>query len=383
MMLRRPSGDVLLGIGALVLVIFLTLAHASQQPKATVSTPASFDTGRYGYRALYELLRREHVPVTRFTKNHHFLGRQAGTLVLAQSAFDALAGGAGVSRNDVLFIKDWIRGGGTAVVLAAPYGSPEDTLLGIPASKRARIVHHAAVPFVSFPVMRGVSRVAGNFANVFALNVSQKAVPLLQTSGELAALTYHLGAGKVLVFSDPGVFSNALLTHENNARFAVQLFSALPAPVAFDETIHGYGQGQSLWEALPWPVHVAVLLAIFALLLGVVGNFWRFAPPLASERPSERDSSAYITSMANLLARAHASGKGLRDDADSALRVVRRACGVSDRTKVVAFLGRLQDPKQREAVLELDRLRDLEKPSDAELLRAGVLSSHLRKDFGL
>ncbi|MBC5815277.1 MAG: DUF4350 domain-containing protein [Candidatus Eremiobacteraeota bacterium] len=382
-MRRRSSGDVLLGIGALVLIIFLTLARASQEPKATFSTPASFDTGRYGYRAFYELLRREGVPVTRFTKDHHFLNRQIGTLVLAQSAFDALAGGPGVSRNDLISIKDWIRHGGTLVVLAPPYGSPEDTLVGIPASKKSKTTYHEAVPFSSFPGMRGVSRIAGNFANLFALDASQKAVPLLQTHEGLAALTYHLGPGKVIVFTDPGIFSNGLLTHENNAQFAVQLFAALPAPVAFDETVHGYGEGQSLWEALPWPVHVAVFFAAFALLLGVVGNIWRFAPPLVSERQSERDSSAYITSMANLLARARASGKAMRDDADCALRAVRRACGVSDRTKVVAFLARLQDPHHREAVLELDRLRDLEKPSDAELLRAGILCSQLRKDFGL
>ncbi|MDP9025398.1 MAG: hypothetical protein M3N13_08500, partial [Candidatus Eremiobacteraeota bacterium] len=83
-MQRKPSGDLLVGIGALVLVVVLTVARASVEPKTTFSTPASFDTGRYGYRAVYELLRREHILVTRFTKNHRFLNKRVGTLVLAQ-----------------------------------------------------------------------------------------------------------------------------------------------------------------------------------------------------------------------------------------------------------------------------------------------------------
>lgn len=382
-MRRRLGGDALFGIAALVMVIVLSIARATHQSGSSFSTPTSYDTGREGYRALYELLRREAIATRRFTKDHHLLGHASGTLVLAQSSLEVFARRTtGLSRNDILNLKEWVSTGGTLVVLAPPYGSEYDTLLGIPSSKTAPVTQHNAMPVASFGFTKGVRSIGGTFADVFAFDASPKVVPLLQTRSGLAALQYTLGKGRVIVFTDTSVFSNAHLAHDDNARFAVQFFAALPAPIAFDETMHGYGQGQSLWDAVPWPVHDAVFLAAFALLLGILGNLWRFAPPLPPERPSERDSSAYITSMANLLAHARASAKAMRDDADSALRAVRRACGVSDRTKITALLGRVADSHIRACVLELDRLRDLERPSDGELLRAGVLSAQLRKEFG-
>ena len=382
-MRRRPSADLVLGVAALLLVILLSFARATQQQSAPPSTPSSYDAGRYGYRALYELLRREHLAVERFTFNHHFLSARIGTLILAQSEFDILANRkAGISRNDVLSLKQWVRGGGDLVVLAPPYGSDEDTTLGIPASKQTR-TEHEALPFTRIAFLRGVTQIGGSFSSAFALDASQKMVPLLVTPQGLAAIEFTSGAGRVIVFTDPSIFSNAALARDDNARFAVQLLSTLRGPVAFDETVHGFGQQQSLWNALPPPVHLAVYLALFALALSIARNVWRFAPALVPQLQSERDSSAYITSMANLLAHARASGKAMRDDADSALRAVRRACGVSERTKIVTLSSRLNDSQKYEQVLELDRLRDIQNPTDAELLRAGILSSQLRKDFGL
>lgn len=378
---RKAGKDAFFGAAALALVLLLAVARSSQQHGALASTPTSYDTGRYGYRALHDLLARERIGISRFNRNHHFLDRRTGTLIVARSAYGAAAE-PGLSRNDVLNLKDWVRRGGALVVLAPPYGDAYDTLLGIPASRAARVTYHGAVPFGPSPATQGVSSIAGDFATEFALNGSVKALPRFVTRSGIVAMHYHLGAGTVMVFTDYSIFSNANLARAGNARFAVQLFAGLPEPVAFDETIHGYGTQGSLWAALPAPVHFAVYLSVFALLLSIVGNLWRFAPPVSGARLSERDSSAYIASMANLLARAHASGKALRDDADSALRAVRRAFGLSERTKISVVLGRLHDARQRQAVLELDRLCDLERPSDAELLRAGALSSQLRKDFG-
>lgn len=377
---HRTSKETFLGVAALVLVLLLALARSSQEHRAQPSTPTSYDTGRYGYRALYDLLEREGIRIARFTRNHHFLDRHVGTLIVARSAYGAASDE--VSRNDVLNLKDWVHRGGVLVVLAPPYGDAYDTLLGIPSSRAARVRSQAAVPFDPSPTAQGVSSIAGDFADEFALGASLKALPMLVTKSGIVAMHYRLGSGAVVAFTDYSIFSNANLDRADNARFAVQLFAGLPAPVAFDETIHGYGTQQSLWGALPGPVHVSLYLIVFALLVSIAGNLWRFAPPLAGPREIERDSSAYITSMANLLARAHASGKALRDDADSALRAVRRALGLSERTTIATVLARLHDPRQRQAVLELDRLRDLERPSDAELLRAGALSFQLRKDFG-
>ena len=382
-MLRKGGGNAIAGATALVILLVLAFAQSARDVEVPVSSPSSYDTGRYGYRALYELLKREHLEPRRFTRDHHFLKDETGTLVVAQSAFDALAAQkAGIARNDVLAIKGWVQRGGHAVVLAPPYGNELDTLLGIPASRPMRKRQTAAYPFAAMPQTRGVRSVSGAYAQDFAWEAAPKAVPLLATHSGIVGMRYRLGNGTVTVFTDPFIFSNEHLAQTGNARFAVQLLSAHPGGIAFDETIHGFGVTQSLWEALPWTVQWGVVLLGTALILGIAGNVVRFAPALKLERVDERDSSAYITSMANLFMHARAKEKTLRDVALSALRTVRRNLGIAERTPVKALLARIGDPGQRSEVLELDRLGDRRDPTDSELLRAGALAAHLRKETG-
>lgn len=380
---RRIGGNAIAGAATLVILLVLAFAQSARDGKVPVSAPSSYDTGRYGYRAFYELLKRERLAPRRFRRDHHFLNGEDGTLVVAQSVFDALAQrNAGIGKNDVLAIKLWVQRGGHAIILAPPYGSELDTLLGIPASRPMRRRQTAAYPFAAMPETRGVRAVSGAYAHEFARHSARKAVPLLATRSGIVAMRYHLGRGTLTVFTDPFSFSNEHLAQDGNARFAVQLLSAHPGGIAFDETIHGYGASQSLWEALPWTVQWGAVLFGVALILGIAGNVIRFAPPATLERVDERDSSAYITSMANLFMHARAKEKTLRDVAASALRGVRRNFGVAERTPVKVLLARIGDPGQRNQVLELDRLCDLRDPSDSELLRAGALAAHLRKETG-
>lgn len=383
-MRRKISGDVIAGAIALVLILALAFARNAREQAAVPSSPSSYDTGRYGYAAFYDLLRAEHLDVGRFERDHHFLRESAiATLIFAQSPFDALTRRAtGVSRNDVLALKIWVQEGGRLVVLAPPYGGELDSLVGIPASRARRKKATVAYPFAALPETRGVAAVAGSFEADFAWDASRKALPLLAVRSGIVAMTYPLGRGRVTVLTDPMVFANENLARAGNARFAVQVLGAHPGPIAFDETIHGFGASQSLWDALPQAARIGAVMAAFALLIALLGTLIRFAPPVPAAREEERDSSAYITSMANLLARAQAKRKALLDTSDAALRAVRRSLGVSERTPLREFLARIGDAREREAVLELDRLRDVANPRDSELLRAGTLAAQLRKETG-
>lgn len=383
-MRRKLRADTVLGILALLLFIVLVVARTANEHAQPPSTTSSYDTGRYGYRAFYDLLRESGVSVTRFERNHHFLDAKIATLVLTQTPSDA-AGGQypAISRNEFVAIKDWISRGGRLIELAPPYGSDFDTLLGIPSSRTMKNASREASPFAAFPVLHGVRAVRATFDEQFPWSGSVKALPLLVTGQGVVALQYQLGKGTVIALTDPGIFTNERLTSAENARFGVQLIRAHPGVVAFDETSHGYIQNQSLWDALPAPVHTGVWVLAALFLLAIIGSLIRFAPPVAPDRPDERDSSAYITSMANLLARARASRTVLRDGADASLRAVRRSLGLSERTPIKTVLARLQNVQQRNAVLELDRLRDVESPSDGELVRAGAIAAQLRKDFGV
>lgn len=383
-MQRRISGEMLAGVVALVLIVVLALARGARDVPPTPSTPSSYDTGRYGYAAYYDLLKREGFTVRRFERDHHFLSETGtGTLIVAQSPFDALANrAAGVTRNDVISIKVWVQGGGHLIVLAPPYGGDLDALAGIPSSRALRKKVSAVYPFADLAQVRGVRSVSGAVREVFPWNASPKALPLLAVSGGAVALTYPFGRGRVTAVTDPAIFSNAMLARRDNARFAVQLLAARPGAIAFDETVHGFGTSESLWASLPASAQTGAALAALALLLGITGNMLRFAPPIPPARAPERDSSAYITSMANLMARAHAKQGAVRDTADAALRAVRRSLGLSERTPLRELLTRIGDAPNGPLVLELDRLRDVENPTNAELMRAGTLAAHLRKETG-
>ncbi|MDQ6929268.1 MAG: DUF4350 domain-containing protein [Candidatus Eremiobacteraeota bacterium] len=373
-MRRKISGDAVWGGAALVLFIILALTRNAHDAAPPRSEPSSYDTGRNGYRALYDVLSQERVPVERFTLYHHFLSPREKTLVMAVSP-------RALGRNEVVALKDWVRAGGHLIVLAPDFGGPSDAVLGIPATRARAQPVYAAHPFAPFAFATGVHGVAGEFGSEFTWSASPKALPFLASSSGMLAIELPLGKGTVLAITDPGIFGNAQLSAAQNARFAVQLLRSEGAPVFFDETVFGYGRNRTLWETLPAVAHWGVYLCAFAILLNVLGNLVRFAPPLAALAGDERDSSAYITSMANLLARAKASRRALVDTSSSALRAVRRALGLPERTPLACVLAHLQDARQRGMYLELNRLADVERPNEQELIRAGVLSAQLRRDF--
>lgn len=375
----RLGWDTATGVVALLVLALIAVMRAQHAPQPEVSTPSSYDYGRSGYAAVYELLRREGVTVSRFERAHALLSRSTTTLVIAQTSLDLLAGQSGLEKNDVVAVKEWVAAGGRLIVLSPPYGDAGDTLLGIPASRTVDPASPVAAPFARLPLAAGVRAVAGNFSAQFDDAAAPKAIPLLATGRGLVAIEYRLGKGTVVVFTDASVFSNARLPQADNARLALNLLGS--GGVAFDETAHGYIRSASLWSALPRSAHVAVYIAGAAILLALIGNLVRFAPPIPLTQADERDSSAYITSMAHLLARARASRTALRDAADGALRSVRRSLGISDRATIRPSLARVEQPELRKQILELDRLRDLENPTEADLIRAGSLCVQLRAAF--
>ncbi|MBV8726352.1 MAG: DUF4350 domain-containing protein, partial [Candidatus Eremiobacteraeota bacterium] len=344
--------------------------------------PSTFDFGRSGYAALYQLLRSEGVHAERFERSHLRLSAVTSALVIAQLPYDILAGGGGVSRNDVVAIKDWVVHGGRLIVLSPPYGDTGDTMLGIPPSRSSGgLGATLATPLANLPKTSGVRGVSGRFAVEFSAGAAPKALPILVTKQGIVAIEYPLGRGDVVAITDPSIFSNERLRDADNARFAFNLFA--PTGVYFDEAVHGYTSGTSLWAALPAPARYAVYIAAAVLLFAFIGNLIRFAPPFELPQAGEPDSSAYLTAMASLLERAGAARRVLRDRADFTLRAVRRALGLSDRTEIDALLQHIERTPVRSDIAELNRLSKIERPSAAELIRAGTLSAKLQKEFGI
>ena len=92
---------------ALLLLFLVVLAGAQLEPPR--STHSSFDTGPNGYRALYGVLARERVPVTRLEVPLGARDAHVRVLMLTTVWYDP---------SDVRALQGFIRGGGTVIAFA-------------------------------------------------------------------------------------------------------------------------------------------------------------------------------------------------------------------------------------------------------------------------
>ena len=376
-MLRRA--DALAVFAAIALLAGIALLRSAEDAPP-VSLFSSFDTGRNGYRALYEVLGRERVEVLRYEYPLGLIGGKVRTLVLPPRSLGSFGGPFGRVSSDGSSVAEWTKKGGTLVVFSEALGAPDRRALGLPAkmtpAKKPRSIAGAGFPS---DLTRGVRAVRGRFDAVFRTSKKVHARALLTTVDGAVAVAYHFGKGEVVAISDPTIFSNLLLPVADNARFAYNVLAR--GPVAFYERANGYAADRSFWDALPRSARIAVVCAAAIVLLGLIGSSIRFAPPLASQGAPERDSSAYIVSMARLLSRGRAAPRAIEDSAEAVARALRRRFGDGSRAPAAGLAARVGDSQTREDLFELERLRGIKNPSDAELIRAGKLGARLRKVF--
>lgn len=270
------------------LAVIVSVALASQaQPISTYST---FDTGINGFAALFNVLRVEGVPVERLQRPLGLLSSKVRVIAFTSTAPERSVGQAlAYDASDYKRLARFEKGGG-------------------------RLVYFS----------------------------SGKSDPVLKQFK-----TYRL---RVTVLQ-AAAFANAALA--KNPRAIVRAYDALAGHgvVAFDERLHGYALDVTMWSVLPLPVRIAFWLVVLAVAIVLVEANVRFAPPIAQELPADRDSSAYIASMAALLRRAGARRAAIARFAKTAPH--------DDELQQLAAIGR---------------------PADRALLRAAYLVSRSRKE---
>ncbi|MGZ3496646.1 MAG: DUF4350 domain-containing protein [Vulcanimicrobiaceae bacterium] len=373
---RKRIFDMALVAIGLALIALLAVAQERRTPATERSNYSTYDFGRNGYAALYELLRREAVPAGQFERPLSLLDPDVRTLVISGPASGEISAGD-FTRGDADALVAWAKRGGRLIVFGSPVTS--DPRLAYPATSALRKPVRVARSVSRAMELRRVQRVSGTFQEAFDPRAKRRGVPELLADGKIVALAYRLGRGEVVAIPDATIVSNAQLAHTDNARFAYALLGI--GPVAFDERVHGYAEHRRFWDALPAAVQVAVLMAIGLVVLALVGANIPFAPALAPLRASERDSSEYIESMARLLMRGRAARRAIADCAEAVLRALRLRTGLGPKAPAADVAARLDRAGWRETLLELDRLRGLERPAETDLVRAGRLSAQLRKDI--
>jgi hypothetical protein len=356
MLRNRRTVDIALAIAAvLVLTVLIALRSSIEEQ---ISVPSTYDTGPHGYAAVYDLLAREGVRVTRFEEPLSQLFARKETLVVAGD-FAMLA--FTTSKPEAAALDAWIRAGGTLAILGrvAPW---RDTHFGVPPLSSVR----SSVATAGCGLLLHGIAVAGDFTDGAAIRCTSSRAVLLMVRGKAVALAYRRGKGEVIFATTPAVLDNEHLAQRDNARFAYALFAG--SRVAFDERVHGHVTGRTFWEVLPAPMRVAIIIACAAVLLAILGANLPFAPPHVEQSTGERDSSEYIASLARMLERGGAQRA-----------IVQRFCAQSQ-----SVLGSRApaDDRARELLERVRALQSLSGPHNEDVLAAARLFATVRKEYG-
>lgn len=358
----KRAVDLAILIAAVVLIAVLSSLRAAYNA-AQYSEPSTRDTGANGFAALYDLLAGENVRVDRFELPIGELATARGTLVLAG---DGALEAAAPSGDSVKYLDRWVRSGGRLVVLDGAVRRAARRALGIPSTRKFPSLSRARAACAFASAIRGTA-VAGTFSAGYAPSCGASRATLVSAGSHAAGVLYRRGRGAIALFSTASVFDNLHLAQRGNARVAYAVFAG-GGPVLFDERIHGYAAGRSFWDVLPQPMRIAIGVALLAIVLAIAGANLPFAPPVDAQPPDERDSSAYIASIARMLERGGASREAITRIAARCEHVLAPRTGGDERARML--------------LRELRTLESTPRPGSHDVLAAGRIFARVRKEYG-
>ena len=304
----NPAARAVLAIVSVLLVINLVAAAIDAlAPSPSGPDSSSFATSARGLAAWAELERRAGVEVSALRRPPSATSLPArGTVVLLDPGH--------LQRSEAEALRGFAERGGRVIA----GGEPDDwvaTLLGLDgppdfdddSAETARRL-------VDAPETAGVTRV--RTAGEGRWRSAGRAQRALGTRGGALLLLATAGQGRIALLADASPLQNRLLDEADNAALALALGGE--GPLAFVESVHGYGPARGL-AALPARFGWALIgLALAALCFGVARGR-RLGPPEPERRDLAPPRRAYVDSLAATMAK----GKQ-RDEAVAPVRAEAR-----------------------------------------------------------
>lgn len=315
---NRILAGILLGALAILILVTGPARDARNDADPRVST---FRSTANGARALYLTLDELGVPVGRWLYALADADTSPGVLAL-------VAPTQAMTPHELNWLREWVEAGGTLFYVARAGAGIHDTLgLALepherhedadpgrrPRSAVAQLtpVSHAWTDGI--PPMRG--RMRWVFADSSARIASGAAEPLLVTdNGDVGALTFAVGDGTVVAWSDYRAFTNEELRESGALLLFARAVEALrheDQPLVFDEFHHGYRARRGpAWATLHFlrdsPLGHATLQLIVAGagVLVLLGR--RFGAPTPPARADRRSPLEHVEALAGAYRKANA-----------------------------------------------------------------------------
>jgi hypothetical protein len=299
------------GLGILLfLAVYGLVALESSQRKEELPAPrTTYSASAGGYKALYLWLQALNIPIQRWEKRLGDLPPAASVLMMVDPEL-------GPGTGELEALKGWVSKGGTFVlVISRPNAFLKNFDLDLEPGfgKSHKNDDGEMFVFQPGPYTRGVRTLHYQGHPGLVLAQPEAVIHLRSEWGGLLAVLEQ-GKGRLIVLTDPNLFSNELLREADHPRLALNLLLTHlgDGSVLVDEYHHGYGRATSVFDHLTRSKAIYPALQGFLLLL----IFWaakgrRFGPPRPLVRDEHRSSLEYVRAMAQLFQRAQARGLAL------------------------------------------------------------------------
>jgi len=173
--------------------------------------------------------------------------------------------------------------------------------------------------------------------------VSPAPVVHLGNSRGAILVDYPYGNGRIVILSDPYVFSNGGLSLRDNLQLAINLLTTTEGLIAFDEYHQGRGTTRNAligyFSGTPILPILGQLVALILVILWTSSR--RFARPLPLKQIDRRSSLEFVASMAELQQRARAYDLAIENVYSRTRRVLARYAGMEYNSPRAAIAARV------------------------------------------
>lgn len=251
-----------------------------------------------------------------------------------------------ITRSDTSELRRFVRSGGRLIAADTHPGAWIGDVVADPPTWADGALG-AARPLAPLPETAGVRTLAPGIEGRFV--AAGSAVPLAGTSSALLAAVARVGAGRVVLLADAAPLVNSRLAERDDAAFALDIAGA-GRPVAFVESVHGYGRASG-WGALPGRFRGALALLALAGAALALARGRRLGPaqPLGRELAPPR--AAYAEGLAGVLVRSGPPADAIAPVVEEARSLLLVPAGGGDEQLLAAARGEGLSEEEAQAIV--------------------------------